>query len=210
MALIRLPWQDGKGVEPLPRHLPGEPIHQITVVVPIAPGKRNDLADACAAVDATTTTEGASPFDRLAQVHMIRIEILDTLPVGARRPRSVALDVPMVIFGASFEGNIGHLARSMITTAPTQCDAVFGCCVDYPGLDPLGLAAWFRRFEVAPNLAFSAGFWSRSDIEQALDHSDRLRRFMPQAAALSAADLRAAFLKEFAGDIAGGIAGSAS
>ena len=111
---------------------------------------------------------------------------------------TVAPLTTMVIFGASFEGNIGHLARSMITTAPTQCDAVFGCCVDYPGLDPLGLAAWFRRFEVVPNLAFSAGLWSRGDIEQALNHSDRLRRFMPQAAALSAADLRAAFLKEFA------------
>jgi hypothetical protein len=196
MALTRLPWQNGEP-EPVPRHIPGTPIHHVTSLIPIATGRRNDLAATLSALEERTTVTGVSPFNALPQVHMLRIQVLDTIPAGGRRPRRVALDIPILLFGVSFEGNTGHLARSMIGTVPDLCDAIFGCCTGYPGRDRVELAAWFRQFEVRPNLPYSAGFSSRREIENALDHTDRLRRFMPGASSCSAAELKAAFLKEF-------------
>lgn len=196
MALTRLPWQNGEP-EPVPRHIPGTPIHHVTALVPVVPGRRNDLAAALAAIEHRAATDGVSPFNRLSQVHMIRIEVIDTLPVGGRHPRRLALDVPTLLFGVSFEGNTGHLARSLIDGVPELCDAVFGCCTGYPGTDRVALAAWFRSHEVAPNLPYAAGYSSRREIELALERTDRLRRFMPTAASQSATDRRTAFMREF-------------
>jgi hypothetical protein len=196
MALTRLPWQNGEP-EPVPRHIPGTPIHHVTSLIPIATGRRNDLDTALSALEERTTTDGVSPVAAMPQVHMLRIQVLDTIPAGGRRPRRVALDIPILLFGVSFEGNTGHLARSLIDTVPDLCDTIFGCCAGYPGKERLELAAWFRRFEVKPNLPYSAGFSSRREIERALDRTDRLRRFMPTASSRSAAELKAGFMQEF-------------
>jgi hypothetical protein len=194
--LTRLPWQNGEP-EPVPRHIPGTPIHQITALIPVAAGRRNDLAAAFAAIETQAATDGVSPFNRLAQVHMIRIEVLDTIPAGSRRPRRLALAVPTLLLGATFEGNTGHLARSLIDTVPDLCDAVFGCCEEYPGTDRVELAAWFRRYDVRPNLPYASGFSSRREVDSALARAEKLRRFMPTTRTSSAADLKATFMREF-------------
>ena len=194
MALTRLPWQKGEP-EPVPRHIPGTPIHHVTSLIPIT--RRNDLDTALTALEDRTISDGVSPFAAMPQVHMLRIQTLDTIPAGGRRPRRVVLDISILLFGVSFEGNTGHLARSLIDTVPDLCDTIFGCCAGYPGKDRVQLAAWFRQFEVKPNLPYSAGFSSRREIENALDRTNRLRRFMPRASSHSAAELKAAFLEEF-------------
>lgn len=195
MALIRLPWQNGQP-EPVPRHIPGTPIHQIVSLIPVTNGRRNDLDRALADVR-RATAEGPSSLRDLPQVHMIRIEVIDTLPVGGRRPRQIALDVPIVLFGATFEGNTSRLARSLIDAAPDPCDAIFGCCLNYPGKDRVKLGAWFRAYEITPNLPFSARTASRQRIEQSFTRTDNLRRFMTSASSLEPAQLKAAFLQGF-------------
>jgi hypothetical protein len=196
MALTRLPWQNGEP-EPVPRHIPGTPIHHVTSLIPLVPGRRSDLDAAFATIEDRMAADGVSPFEPLPQVHMIRLQVLDTIPVGSRRPRRLALEVPILLFGASFEGNTGRLARSLIDTVPDLCDLVFGCCAGYPGTDRLELAAWIRRHEIAPNLPFAATQSSRQQIEHAHARTEQLRQFMPQAAHMSAGDLRAAFMREF-------------
>ncbi len=164
------------------------------MIVPVAPGRRLDLATACAGIGADGSV---SPFAGLPQVHMARIEILDTLPAGGREPLQIALDPALLLFGLSFEGNLPHLARTMRDTMAPTCDAVFGCCAGYPGVAEPGFGAWLAAHEVPSQLPFAARTNGRREIEIALDRQARFRAFLPKASKLSPAELRAAFVEEF-------------
>ena len=85
----------------------------------------------------------------------------------------------------------GPFRKGSITTI--LYDAIFGCCASYPGTDRTKLGAWFRDYEITPNLRFAARSASRREIEQAFDRTERLRVLMTTSASLAPAELRAAF-----------------
>lgn len=194
MDLIQLPWADG-GVAPIGLPIGEQTPSQFTAITPVLTARRADLASALNELEGGD----ASPFADVPGVHMARFEVLDSIPVGGVRPVMQQRDPAALLFGVSYDGTLPDLVTRICQTMTAACDAVWGCCADYPGSGRAEqLTAWLQRHAVEAQLAFRTHDASREQIVSAIDRRRRLKDFAARARGDSPSELLEAFRGEFA------------
>jgi hypothetical protein len=156
----------------------------LTLLAPIVRGREEDLR----AVLAALPVGAASPLAQLPGTHFARFVI-----VGDLLPSS------HLLFSACLDGELEPWLGALCEHIPDTADAVFGACERYPGCEePAAFASWVaaNRLRTA---AFTGGYLHAplEEVCEALALRDRLRSFAPRAQHMGAAELQAAFLKEF-------------
>lgn len=193
MALIQLPWASGHA--PIGRPIGEQTPSQFTAITPVLTARRTDLTAAFEKLESS----GRSPFADVPGVHMARFEVLDSIPVGGIRPVTQQRDPATLLFGVSHDGTLPDLITRICQTMAATCDAVWGCCADYPGSDRAErLTRWFQNHAVEAQLAFRTHDASREQIVSALDRRERLRAFAARPKGEDPSELLAAFRAEFA------------
>ena len=163
-------------------------VRHATVLTPIAPGQRRELGARLARIEDAT-----SPFAAIAEIHVARFAILDSLPTTRRDPPVAPLDPPYLLFGASFDMPFDVLVRRMQTAMPDACDAVWGCCRNYPGSESADdLVHYLTAHRVPSDLVFATFTAPVAEIRRAIRLRSDIAVLMARSESPGSAELREA------------------
>jgi hypothetical protein len=161
----------------------------LAALLPVREGRRDELADAIAALPAGPD----SPFARIGSTHFARLVLLDGFPGrdGGTLPGMPAC----LFFGAEFDIPEAGYLEALCTLMPDEADAVFGTCAGYPGASvPPLVGEWMLRHRI--KAGFSVVGNPQASVRQVLD-SLRLREqivgFAVETRALAPAALKQAW-----------------
>ena len=164
----------------------------LTVIVPIAAGRRDGLV---AAIDALGTAAD-SPLARIPGLHVGRLTVLDSLE-DPRGPTAPALG-PYLLFAADADGP----QDGVIAAIAAGCGELFRSCVGCP--DPADLrnfSAWLLAHRVRDGWTIMPYAESTlAEVRAGLDARERLGAFAVETHGLEPGELRRRFLEEFAGE----------
>ncbi len=167
--------------------------YSLMVLTPIRPGLEGELRAYLEGLD------GASPFDRLARTHFVRLIIVPDMPVPPWCGLHDPLDGPYLLFTANIDGDRDSWLDELATTLVPEAQEIWGRCVGCPQpAEGAALKAYLGRNQLDSGVAFSAyGQASVEQIRGALDKRARLQEFVIRAQDMDPAERRRAFLEEF-------------
>lgn len=166
-------------------------VRHATVLTPIALGQRRELGSRLARIQGHT-----SPFAAIAEIHVARFAILDSLPTRRRDPPIAPLEPPYLLFGASFDLPFDVLVRRMQTAMPEACDAVWSCCRNYPGSESADdLVHYLTAHRVPSGLVFATFTAAVADIRRAIRLRSDIALLMGRTESPGSAELREALCR---------------
>jgi len=152
-------------------------VRTLTVLTPIADGREPSLREALERLP----RREESPLARLPGTHFARWVVV---------PELAAL-----LFSSAFDASARDYLAEIPARMPTEADAVWGNCEDYPGVgDGERFVRYMEDHRLRPNL-FVAGYPNATlpDVREALDARRRLRDLVARAQSMTAEELQAAF-----------------
>jgi hypothetical protein len=123
---------------------PGKTLGQVsefTMIVPLKPGGADRLRELLNTVAPTRGSED-DVADRVGTLHDMRTIIIDN-------------DTRM-LFATTFDGDWDTYINDFSTYIPDQLDALFGECVDYPGIRSPGITDFILKYQVTADDWYSA------------------------------------------------------
>lgn len=169
--------------------------YALTVLTPIVPGREIELR---------THLEGlasgpGSPLAQTDKTHVARWVIIDQLVYQGKPQKPDRLQSQYLLFESSFDGGeLDPYLDDLCRCIPAELDAVWGCCVGYPGADPEKFKAYIRHNQI--DAAFFVAAYPEatvSDVRESLAFRDRFIDFAIEAQGLDARALYDAFHSAF-------------
>ncbi|MGN6815774.1 MAG: hypothetical protein ACTHK3_06785 [Solirubrobacterales bacterium] len=140
-----------------------------------------------------------SPLSKVGRTHFARWVVIDALVFEGGRQRPDSWSGPRLLFTSNFDGSLDSYLERLHTGLGECADRVWGYCKDYPqgqGLQAFG--DWIKRYQIDTSLFYAAyGETTVEDVLDSLDVRSRLATFAGRHQGATAAELKAAFLKEF-------------
>jgi hypothetical protein len=139
-----------------------------------------------------------SPFARLPATHYVRLAPFDHLGADVAGEEVEDLGGTYLLVSLIFDGDPDRYLVALARLCRSEVEGIFGCCEGWPGSrDLAAFAAWIRGHERSPLHRFGALPASAPHIRRALDRRQQLIAFAVDSQDLAAADLHAAYLKQF-------------
>jgi hypothetical protein len=123
---------------------PGKTLGQVTeftAIFPLNPGGAERTRELLNRVATTRGTE-ADVADRVGTLHDMRSIIID--------------NDTRLLFATTFDGDWDTYISDFSTQIPDQLDALFGECVDYPGIRSPGITDYILKYQVTADDWYSA------------------------------------------------------
>jgi hypothetical protein len=167
----------------------------LTVLTPVRRGEEERLLDELGGL----SRAAESPFRKIDRTHFARLVLVDRIHYTGPPQRPDPLSSAYLLFSCSFDGAVDSYLEEIRTAMSEEADAVWKRCVDYPGsANAVGFRAYFLHNRL-PSTSFIGGYGDATvpRIREALALRNRLSRFAAGTGQLAAAELRAAFRREF-------------
>ena len=170
--------------------------YSLMIWTPIRPGREAALRAYLEGLD-----RRASPLARLPRTHMARWIVVPDMPVPPATDLDDPLGTQFLLFTSNFDGDADSYLHELVAQMGEEAARIWGHCVGCPQpAEGAALKAYLHRNQVDSGVAFAAyGDASVKDIRRALDKRARLIDFVVRAQAMTSAQRRKAFLKEFGG-----------
>ena len=124
---------------------PGKTLGQVTeftMIVPLKPGGADRLRETLNRAAQSRGSEGGSEGDLVGTLHDMRTIIIDN-------------DTRM-LFATTFDGDWDSYISDFSSKIPDRLDALFGECVDYPGIRSPEITDYILKYQVTADDWFSA------------------------------------------------------
>lgn len=171
--------------------------YSLTVLTPISDGQEPDLARTLDALEGGDR----SPLAAVPGTHFARwVIISDVIYEGAEQGEREHLSHPRLLFTSNFDGELDPYLDGLRTGLGASADAIWGHCLGYPGSgEGRSFGDYLRAHQVDSSLFFAAyGERTVSDVVGSLAVRRRVIDFALRSQGLGAAELKRAFLEEFA------------
>ena len=136
--------EPGATPQPTAPARPGKTLGQVTeftAIIPLKPGGADRLRELLSRVAQTRGTE-ADVADRVGTLHDMRSVIID--------------NDTRLLFATTFDGDWDTYINDFSTQIPDQLDALFGECVDYPGIRSPEITDYILKYQVTADDWYSA------------------------------------------------------
>lgn len=169
--------------------------YALTVLTPILRGRESKLARRLDAFGSGPS----SPLARVTGTHFARWVLIDNVVYQGGRQRRDTLAAGRLLFTSNFDCPIEPYIEALRTELAGDADEIWGHCAGYPGReDPAAFARYMRGHQIESSLFFAAyGGLKVDQVRANLDLRRRLMDFALRGQALSPAELRDAFGREF-------------
>lgn len=171
--------------------------YSLTVITPIVNGHETQLARY---LDGLESGE-QSPLAGVPGTHFARWVVIDDViyesPDEGEREH---LKHARLLFTSNFDGALDPYLEALRTGLGDSADTIWGNCLGYPGSgEPRAFADYMRRHQIDSSLFFAAyGDRTVAEVKRSLALRIKFVEFALHAQGLSAPELQAAFLREFA------------
>ncbi len=168
----------------------------ITVMLPIAPGREDDLEAHLASLDPLD-----SPFGRVPQAHFTRLLVIRDLVYQGPPQVPESLDKPYLIFTASFDGQPDAYLEAVARLAGDEAAEVFSHAIGFPGVaDASAFARWITQHKRDNGYVLTPWpFASVQDVKEGLRVQSGFGELVEGAREMDDAELQAAFGRLMAG-----------
>ena len=168
--------------------------YALTTFARVQSGREDELEEYLA----TLPTGADSPFARLADVHLARVQLFRKLVHQGPSQKPDPLRYAHLVLTTTFNGDLDPHLDALAEQVP-ECDEWWGRCVRYPGrADRAEFRAYVRSVQVRTSL-FSSPFPKASvaDVREALAVRSAVLGFAAETQHLGAAELRRRFREVF-------------
>jgi hypothetical protein len=166
----------------------------LTVITPIARGAEPGLAAYLAAL-----RESSSPLARLPRTHFGRWVIVPQLRKDASQPKPEDLGGSYLLFTSTFDGPADTYLDELCRELATEAREIWGHCIGCPQGGGEGLKRYLLHNRIPTGLFFTAyPDATVKEVKDCLELRDRTIAFAVRAQGMDPAELRGAFLEEFA------------
>jgi hypothetical protein len=140
-----------------------------------------------------------SPLARMGTTHFARWLVIDDLVYQGPPQVRDHLKSSYLIFVTNFDGPLGSYLDAIARLMPVEADAIWGHCVDYPGVaDPTAFAGFVHRNQIDTTFFFSAyPDASVAQVRDSLRACKRFTDFAVSAQGMDPAALRREFIARF-------------
>lgn len=169
--------------------------YALTTFARVRDAEADDLEEYLAALP-----RGAdSPFARLADVHLTRVQLFrELVHQGPKQKHTDVLRHPQLVFTSVFDGALENYLAELCEKVP-ECDRWWGSCDGYPGRDdPAAFAAFVRSIQRTTTL-FQSPFPTATvgRIREAMAVRERVVDFAVTTQGLDPEALLQRFREEF-------------
>jgi hypothetical protein len=178
------------------RNISGQ-AYSLTVITPIMDGRETQLAEYLNGLQGGDR----SPLAEVRGTHFARwVVIGDVVYEGPQEGEREHLKHARLLFTSNFDGELDSYLEALRTGMRASADAIWGNCIGYPGSGEAGaFASYMRHHQIDSSLFFAAyGDRTVEEVQRSLALRIKFIEFALGAQGLPTAELKAAFLQEFA------------
>lgn len=125
----------------------------LTVLTPIIPGREDGLKRYLESLP----YGAGSPLEKTGVTHLSRWVIIPQLIYEGAPQKWDTLGCQYLLFESSFDGDLRAYLNLLCRTIPMEADAIWGCCVGYPGVkDAAAFDAYMRHNQIDCTLFVAA------------------------------------------------------
>lgn len=171
--------------------------YSLTVLTPIIDGQETELATYLNGLQ----SGDQSPLAGVRGTHFARwVVIDDVIYEGPDEGEREHLQHPRLLFTSNFDGQLEPYLEALRTGLGDSANTIWGHCIGYPGTEDAGAFTNYLRHHQIDSSLFFAAYGDRTveDVKRSLAARTKLVEFVLRAQGLPAAELKAAFLQEFA------------
>lgn len=153
--------------------------YALTVLTPIRPGREAELRSYLDGLP----TGADSPLAKVTSTHVARWVIFPQLVYQGRPQKPDALKSQYLLFSSSFDGDLDPYLDLLCARMAPEVDAIWGCCVGYPGLADRGLFKRYIRHNQIDSAFFVAAYPTTTvaQVRAALALKERILAFALEA-----------------------------
>ncbi|MDQ6606505.1 MAG: hypothetical protein M3Z06_08170 [Actinomycetota bacterium] len=171
-------------------------VYALTVLTPILSGHEVKLSRYLDALEGGER----SPLAGVPGTHFARwVVIGDVVYEGSEQGRRDHLELSRLLFTSNFDGELDPYLEALRTGLGERAEEIWGHCLGYPGhADADAFARYLRAHQIQSSLFFAAyGDRTVPDVKRSLTTRAKVVDFALRCQGLGAAELKAAFDREF-------------
>lgn len=143
-----------------------------------------------------THEQEKSPFRHCPMVHMVRLQVIDTLRPAMGAQDAVPLQSSYLLLAAELDGSADDFLDRLYEVAPGFVAALWGRCIGYPPYaGPVFLRRYIARCRIEGELPYAAFDVGVGPTLEALALKEEFGQWLADAPALDAAGLQQRWLQ---------------